>query len=93
MAGNANSGRRRDTFITDALRMEIKEREKLGDDAGLRKMAKKIMDLAEGGEQWAAIYLRDTVDGKPMQQVEMTGEDGGPVLFKTIYETIKAHDE
>lgn len=70
MAGNSNSGRKRKTFITDALLIEIKAREKLGDDAGLRKMAKTVMDLAENGERWAAEYVRDTVDGKPIQAIE-----------------------
>lgn len=70
MAGNANSGRKRTTFITDALKLEIKAREKKGDNAGLRKMAVTIMDLAEGGERWAAEYVRDTVDGKPLQAIE-----------------------
>lgn len=76
MAGNANSGRRRQTYITDALLMEIKEREKDGDKRGLRKMAITIMDLAEEGERWAAEYVRDTIDGKPMQAIEHSGEIG-----------------
>lgn len=79
MAGNANSGRRRQTFVTDALLMEIKAREAEGDKRGLRKMAVKIMDLAEEGERWAAEFVRDTVDGKPMQAVEHSGEDGAPI--------------
>jgi hypothetical protein len=70
MAGNANSGRRKQTYITDALMMEIKAREKEGDKAGLRLMAVKIMDLAETGERWAAEFVRDTIDGKPMQSIE-----------------------
>lgn len=79
MAGNANSGRRRQTFVTDALLMEIKAREAEGDKRGLRKMAVKIMDLAEEGERWAAEFVRDTVDGKPMQALEHSGEDGAPI--------------
>lgn len=73
MAGNANSGRRKNTFVTDAILMEIKAREKSGDVIGLRKMAVTIMDLAEEGERWAAEFIRDTIDGKPMQQVEFSG--------------------
>ena len=53
--------------------LEIKAREKDGDKKGLRRMAVKIMDLAEEGEQWAATFIRDTVDGKPVTAVEMTG--------------------
>jgi hypothetical protein len=84
MAGNANSGRRKTTFITDALLLEVKARENDGDKRGLRKMAVTIMDLAEGGERWAAEYIRDTLDGKPAQRMEVTGEDGGPLEVSQI---------
>ncbi len=70
MAGNANSGRKKQTYITDALMLEIKDREKADDKRGLRMMAVKIMDLAESGERWAAEFVRDTIDGKPMQAIE-----------------------
>ena len=76
MAGNANSGRKRQSFITDALLMEIKARENDGDRRGLRRMAVSIMDLAETGERWAAEFVRDTVDGKPLQAIEHSGEIG-----------------
>lgn len=88
MAGNKNSGRRKQTFITDALLMEIKARENDGDRRGLRKMAVTVMDLAEGGERWAVEFVRDTVDGKPMQRTEVTGEDGGPLEFSQIIRKI-----
>lgn len=97
MAGNANSGRRKQTFITDALLLEIKARENDGDKSGLRKMAVKIMDLAEGGERWAAEYLRDTVDGKPAQRVEVAGDADNPLSVITQVRltalTPKADDE
>lgn len=76
MAGNANSGRKRNQLISDALLIEIKSREKKGDKAGLRLMAVNIMNLAETGEKWAAEYVRDTIEGKPMQRTELTGADG-----------------
>lgn len=70
MAGNSNSGRRRNTFVTDALVMEMKAREGDGDKRGMRAVAVKIWDEAEKGERWAAEYIRDTIDGKPVQAVE-----------------------
>lgn len=79
MAGNANSGRKGRTFITDALILEIKQREKDGDKKGVRKMAVTIMDLAENGERWAAEFIRDTVDGKPAQRVEVAGDEDNPL--------------
>lgn len=84
MAGNANSGRRKQTFITDALLLEVKAREKDGDKRGLRKMAVTILDLAEGGEKWAAEYVRDTLDGKPAQRVEVAGDEESPINVRHI---------
>ena len=71
MAGNSNSGRKRHSFVTDALVIEMKAREKDGDKRGMRAVAVKIWDEAEKGERWAAEFIRDTIDGKPMQAVEM----------------------
>jgi len=70
MAGNSNSGRKRHTFVTDALVMEMKAREADGDKRGMRKVAVAIWDEAEKGERWAAEFIRDTIDGKPVQAVE-----------------------
>jgi hypothetical protein len=79
MAGNANSGRK-DKFTRDALVLEMKSREADGDKRGMRKVAVAVWDLAESGERWAAEFIRDTIDGKPAQQVVHTGDDeGGPV--------------
>ena len=84
MAGNANSGTKKTTYITDALLLEVKSREREGDKAGLRKMAVTIMDLAEGGERWAAEYVRDTLDGKPAQRVEVAGDEDAPINVRHI---------
>lgn len=75
MAGNSNSGRRKNAYITDALTIEMKAREMEanGDKRGVRKMAEKVWDLAEGGERWAVEFIRDTVDGKPAQAIDISG--------------------
>lgn len=70
MAGNANSGRRRNTFVSDALIMEMKERENDGDKRGIRKLAVVLWDKAEEGDLVAATFIRDTIDGKPVQAIE-----------------------
>lgn len=79
MAGNVNSGRRKNTFIEDAILMEMKQREKDKDKAGVRKLSVKVWDLAEAGERWAVEFLRDTLDGKPMQRVEHAGDSDNPI--------------
>lgn len=43
----------------------------------------QILNKASSGEEWAIVMLRDTLDGKPKQQTEITGEDGGPIYIKT----------
>lgn len=55
----------------------------------LRQVAEKLVECALQGEGWAIKEIADRTDGKPMQAVEHTGEDGGPVVFTTIYETLR----
>lgn len=68
-SGNAG-GRPSKRITTDALMMEMKAREKDGDKRGMRKVAIKVWDLAEDGERWAVEFIRDTLDGKPVQAVQ-----------------------
>jgi len=49
-----------------------------GDPNKLRRIADKLLDLAEQGEAWAVKELGDRLDGKASQPI--TGEDGGPIL-------------
>jgi hypothetical protein len=42
----------------------------------LRAAAEKIVDLASQGERWACEFLRDTLDGKPAQQIVATDTEG-----------------
>jgi hypothetical protein len=73
MAGNANSGRKRNQFTADALILEMKARERDGDRKGMRAVAVKVWEMAEVGDPWAITFIRDTIDGKPMQQIEHSG--------------------
>ena len=73
MAGNSNSGRRKNSFVQEALIIEMNLRDKEGDQKGVRKMAAKVWDLAENGERWAVEFIRDTVDGKPTQALDISG--------------------
>jgi len=58
----------------------------------LRQIADKLVLLAVAGEGWAIREVADRTDGKPMQAVEHTGEDGGPVQFITIYDAAQPKD-
>lgn len=70
MAGNANSGRREKPFLT-ALMMEIKAAG--SDNIQLRHIARALLDKAIDGDMQAINALMDRLDGKPMQQVELSG--------------------
>ncbi len=54
------------------------------DDAKrLRQCAETLLDLAAGGDLQAIAMIADRLDGKPRQQTEVSGPDGGPVYIKT----------
>lgn len=46
----------------------------LGGDTKLREVAEVLVAKALEGESWAIKEIADRVDGKPMQQVEVSGE-------------------
>jgi len=59
------------------------------DDAKrLRQCAETLLDLAAQGEAWAVQMLADRLDGKPKQQTEVSGPDGGPIYIKTGIERL-----
>lgn len=48
-------------------------------DGALNRIADQLVTQAVAGEQWAIQMIADRLDGKPKQQTELTGENGGPV--------------
>lgn len=74
-AGNNNAAKSK--LFHDAIRKaSIQE-----DHARLRQMADALLTKAAEGDIAASMLIRDTLDGKPKQQVEVSGEDGGPVAM------------
>lgn len=71
MAGNANSGRREQHFLT-ALLMELKSAGK--DMPELRLIARQMIDKAVEGDPAFTRELIDRLDGKPRQAIEHSGE-------------------
>jgi hypothetical protein len=51
------------------------------DFASLRKAVQKCWELAANGSLEHFAFIRDSLDGKPKQQVEVSGEDGGAISF------------
>ncbi len=78
--GNTNGAKSR--LFHDALRKAITQ----DDGRRLRQSAEKLLDAAAEGEGWALMMLRDTLDGKPKQQTEVTGADGAPLVTSIAVE-------
>ena len=82
-AGNKNAAKSR--MFEQSLIREIKQRDSNdGEGETLRKIASKLVEAAMNGEQQAIRDVRDTLDGKPRQQIEASGPDGGPLQFERI---------
>jgi hypothetical protein len=78
-AGNQNASKSR--MFEQALIREIKQRDlKEGEGEALRKIVANLLDRA-AEDVGAAKEVRDTLDGKPRQQIEATGEGGGPLII------------
>jgi hypothetical protein len=74
--GNQNA--RKAKLWTDAVKRAI-SRKAAGDlNGGLDKLADKLVDAAEKGEQWAVIELGNRLDGKPAQAI--CGDDDLPPI-------------
>lgn len=71
--GNLNAAKGKRWY--EALDRAIKQ----DDGVRLRAAAEKLLDLAATGEQWAVKELGDRLDGKPKQQIEASGPEGGPI--------------
>ncbi len=85
MAGKAGrSGKRLDKVFRDSLMLSIMEAE--GDKKKLRKITDALVKKAAEGDVQSIKECADRLDGKPAQALEHQGADGGPIIFKTVYE-------
>lgn len=76
-AGNKNASH--DKPWSDAIRRAL-----LADDGKkLRTLAEKLVERAEGGDITALREIGDRIDGKPRQQMEVTGKDGADLIPPT----------
>lgn len=64
--GNANSGRRQDRSITDALRYALKS----NDNKELNSVISVWIARAKSGDMTALLGIVDRLEGKPLQQVD-----------------------
>ena len=66
---------------TERLWANMINRKVKQDPDRLERIALKVLDAAEAGEPWAVTEVRNTLDGKPVQQVE---HSGGMSLTQTV---------
>lgn len=60
------------------------------DGKRLREAAEKLLTLASEGEPWAVQMLADRLDGKPAQQVTLSGDEDNPLrIEKVVREIVK----
>lgn len=72
--GNKNSSMQ-NRMVRDTLRKVAKQGRRK-----LRLACEKLLDKAVDGDVPSFTVLRDTLDGKPVQQVEGTGKGGAIVI-------------
>lgn len=82
--GNLNAAKEKKWY--EALDRAIKQDE----GKRLRAAAEKLLDLAAEGESWAVKELGDRLDGKPKQQTEISGPEGGPVATSLTVQFVDA---
>lgn len=71
--GNLNAAKGK-MFYDQLRKIAVQEPQRL------RNVAETLFSAAELGEPWAVKELIDRFDGKPMQQTELTGAEGAPLL-------------
>lgn len=79
-SGNQNAVKSR--VFHDMLRKAVLQ----DDRKRLDKAVEKLLDQAAEGDMFAMTMIRDTLDGKPKQQTEVTGADGAPLLTSIAIE-------
>lgn len=74
--GNTNSSAENRLWANTIRRAVVQ-----GDAERLRLIAEKLLSMAEAGDIQAMKEIGDRLDGKPKQQIEASGEGGGPLLL------------
>lgn len=73
--GNQNA-RKDNRMWGDAIKRVVAQK----DSQKLRELAEKLVSLAEAGDVAALKELGDRLDGKPAQQVQLSGDSDAPLV-------------
>ncbi len=76
---NAAQGKRFKLAVQAALQRKGKDQWE-----ALTDVAEKLVDEALNGNMAAIKEVADRIEGKPAQQVELTGADGGPLQISLV---------
>ena len=87
MAGSPIKHEKR-RIVQSAILMAL-GKDGLTPEAALAPAMSKQIEKANDGDTQAVTFLRDTLDGKPAQQVALTGADDGPLVVKISAEDAK----
>lgn len=76
-SGNPAGGAKVKRFYAALDRAIIQE-----DGKRLREAAEQLLSFAAAGESWAIQQLADRLDGKPAQQVQLSGDADAPLVAR-----------
>lgn len=85
-SGNPEGAKKHKIFFA-ALNRAISQE----DGKRVRDAAEKLLDLAASGEAWAIKELRDTLDGKPGQSIDLGSDPERPLLQKLVREVVRTN--
>ncbi len=89
--GNKNAAK--DRHLRQALLEAAAKRANGDQSVSMLELAMAVWEEAiTNRERWAFEFIRDTVDGKPKQQMEVSGEDGAPLLTAINVNLVKPSD-
>lgn len=71
-----NNAKKDNRMWGDAIKRVVAQ----GDAQKLRDLAEKLVALAEAGDVAALKELGDRLDGKPAQQVQLSGDSDAPLV-------------
>lgn len=72
----------------EALELAVNEEDPVTKKRKLRRIAEAVIDAAMAGDMTAAKEVGDRLDGKPRQETEISGSEGGPILIQEVRRVI-----
>lgn len=84
--GNSNAAKGKQW--AEAVKRAIRTKYGKEWDEALHDLAARLVEAADKGDMQALKEVGDRIDGKPKQQIETTGEDGGPLKSSLTIEFI-----